>query len=190
MSMLNKELIQAVLKDDLTKTSQLIQQGAGVNSADNNFGDRPIFIAIENRSVKMVKLLIDNGAKVNFDDMLLLTPLMYAIQIKSVYSAEIVDLLLDRGANVNYEYLGATPLTYSLYRNPSYDIAKILIDHGADVNHMNTNRITPLMIVCSSGDEKLINLLLSRGANINIRNRDGKTAFDLLKEKHPHIYEK
>lgn len=184
--MLNKQLIEAVRKNNFSEAQTLIRQGAGVNSVDV-WGDRPIYIAIFNRSVKIINLLLDHGAKVNFGDSVLLSPLMYAIQINS---AEIVKLLVNRGADVNYEYLGATPLTYSLYHNPSYDIAKTLIDHGADVNNMNTSSITPLMIVCSSGNENLINLLLSRGANINIRNRDGKTAFDILQEKHPHIYEK
>jgi ankyrin repeat protein len=96
--------------------------------------------------------------------------------------------LIRQGADVNYIHLGASPLTWALYLKRHKKLVKFLIEHGADVNYFGSNRITPLMIACTNGNEKLIYLLLHRGADPNIINNDGKTAFDLLKERHPTKY--
>lgn len=183
------ELITAVDLNDVETAEQLIQQGANVNYIDD-FGFTPLFIAIRNKSIDMATMLVNHGARINIDHGPIDNgpiPLMYAIDMNSF---EIVKLLVNRGANVNYIHLGASPLTWALYLKRPNTIAELLIEHGADVNYFSSNRITPLMIACTNGNENLIHLLLSRGADPNIRNNDGKTAFDLLKEKHPHIYEK
>jgi ankyrin repeat protein len=183
------DLITAVERDKVKEAKELIQQGANVNYIDD-FGFMPLFIAIRNKSINMAKMLVNHGAHINTDHEpipLMYAPLMYAIDMNSF---EIVELLVNRGADVNYIHLGASPLTWALYLKRPNTIAELLIEHGADVNYFSSNKITPLMIVCTNGNEKLIHLLLSRGADPNIRNNDGKTAFDLLKEKNPHIYEK
>ncbi len=180
----DNDLITEVEQDKVKEAKELIQQGANVNYIDD-FGFTPLFIAIRNKSIDMATMLVNHGAYINIDHGS--TPLMYAIDMNSF---EIVKLLVNRGADVNYIHLGASPLTWALYLKRPNTIAELLIEHGADVNYFSSNRITPLMIVCTNGNEKLIHLLLSRGADPNIRNNDGKTAFDLLKEKHPHIYEK
>jgi ankyrin repeat protein len=191
---LGDELITAVEQNEVAKATQLIRQGADVNYIDD-FGFAPLFIAIRHKSINMVSLLVEHGANINFEHGT--TPLMYAIDMandvdlsKETFekSLKIVKLLVNRGADVNYIHLGASPLTWALYLKRHKKLVKFLIEHGADVNYFGSNRITPLMIACTNGNEKLIYLLLHRGADPNIINNDGKTAFDLLKERHPTKY--
>lgn len=61
-------------------------------------------------------------------------------------------------------------------------VLKFLIDKGADINAVDINGNTPLH-VASYYDYYYENIeeLISRGADRTIKNKDGKTAFDLAK---------
>jgi ankyrin repeat protein len=89
--------------------------------------------AIDTRSKDLVKLLIDNGARVNHEANLGLkrTPLQKAVEVDSL---EIVKLLLEEGADVNArpaERGGATAFQLAAIRGNCIIAAKLL-DCGAD----------------------------------------------------------
>jgi ankyrin repeat protein len=91
--------------------------------------------AIDTRNKDLVKLLIDNGARVNHEANLGLkrTPLQKAVEVDSL---EIVTLLLEEGADVNArpaERGGATAFQLAAIRGNCIIAAKLL-DHGADLH--------------------------------------------------------
>jgi len=82
-----------------------------------------------NKSIKIVKLLIDSGADVNIkQDINKVTPLMLAS------SKSITKLLIASGANINdKDYRGWTPLMWASSQGFKNKV-EILINAGADVN--------------------------------------------------------
>lgn len=93
-----------------------------------------VLLAIELRSTKLVKLLLDHGANVNLPARfrILRTPLQKACEVGSL---EIVKLLLDRGADPNGEPArcqGATALQLAAISG-NCRVAAELLDRGADL---------------------------------------------------------
>lgn len=81
--------------------------------------------------------------------------------------------------------MGHTPLGQAVLKNDS-SFARFLLKHDADSNAMSGSA-TPLMLAAQSGEKALFLLLLEHGANPYIKDAQGKTALDILKENYPQI---
>ena len=97
--------------------------------------------AVNNKNpeaVKVVKLLIDNGADINAADLFGSTVLMLAVASENSQSLDIIKLLVDRGADINAKNTknDETPLmaTIESKNRNTLDVVKFLINEGADVN--------------------------------------------------------
>lgn len=172
-------LIIAITKSKTDLAQLLINNGAHINPK-NGTENYPLRYAMQN-GVKMVKLLMDNGADIRNDDSketLLIypnicerAPLIYAA-IENKY--DIVKLLVEKGFDINrIDCRGDNALMYACMADVS--IVKLLLDNGADVNHINENKDTPLMWACDRVNGNITKLLIDRGANINVRNASGFT---------------
>jgi ankyrin repeat protein len=166
----------------------------------NNDGS-PLYLAISGKyKPEIVKILIENGADVNWKDnyygiSVLTNACIQTNMIKK--NTDIPSLLIENGADVNiHDKYGRSPIIYVCRENIStyYDLVKLLLDNGANVNDIqkynNNNKTsnkndnnTLLILECSKKGSDInidvINLLLERGANINAKNKLGKTAYDL-----------
>ena len=166
----------------------------------NNDGS-PLYLAVSGKyKPEIVKILIENGADVNWKDnyygiSILTNACIQTNMIKK--NTDIPRLLIENGADVNiHDKYGRSPIIYVCRENIStyYDLVKLLLDNGANVNDIqkynNNNKTsnkndnnTLLILECSKKGSDInidvINLLLERGANINAKNKLGKTAYDL-----------
>jgi ankyrin repeat protein len=66
-------------------------------------------------------------------------------------------------------------------------VAQLLISHGADVNMADANAATPLMVAAEKSPRikdpgHLVKLLLDHGAKPELKDSQGRTAFDLASE--------
>ncbi|OPB46915.1 hypothetical protein A0O28_0070390 [Trichoderma guizhouense] len=126
----------------------------------------------------LVKLLLDNGAKVDFkDEKFVETPLLIAAE-KGL--EDIVELLLDKGADVNsFDRPNDTPLGVAS-KAGHYGTVKLLLDNGArvDLTHYRYKH-TPLQEAAAWGHESVVELLLDRGADINARDPRGRSPLRL-----------
>lgn len=75
------------------------------------------------------------------------------------------------------------PLTalHEAVRTGDLDGIEILLDAGAEIDGLDGSGRTPLIRAASLQNERAVRLLVRRGANRDIKNKDGKTAFDILK---------
>ena len=120
-----------------------------------NFGDEsPLFFALRNGS--NVRLLLERGADVNYQNPFGKTPLFYAI---SFNDQVMVALLLDKGAAVNHRY--ALPTKDEAAPNCLYQV--------------QSGR-TPLMHAAQHADVAMLKLLLDRGANLKDIDAGGANA--------------
>ena len=220
-------LIIAVGNSYLETAKILIENGADVNSVDFegwsalsyavNNGDIEIakllltnkakindelLLAIKSPIVEsridMMKLLIDNGANINYADENEFTPLNTAIETGDM---ELTKFLITNGANVNSLMQdGVSLIVYAISQN-NMDLLQILIENGANVNNTTGDYWagSPLITASRLGLDNVVRILLSRNADINAVDMNGNTALHtaalnsqlsvikLLLEKNPNL---
>ena len=220
-------LIIAVGNSYLETAKILIENGADVNSVDFegwsalsyavNNGDIEIakllltnkakikdelLLAIKSPIVEsridMMKLLIDNGANINYTDENEFTPLNIAIETGDM---ELTKFLITNGANVNSLMQdGVSLIVYAISQN-NMDLLQILIENGANVNNTTGDYWagSPLITASRLGLDNVVRILLSRNADINAVDMNGNTALHtaalnsqlsvvkLLLEKNPNL---
>ena len=115
----------------------------------------------EERSPKLLKLLISHGASVNIPDCCSVTPLLKAVSTK--YSCkEIIRLLLKAKADIHYrDVKGQTILMYAVSGQADEDIISLLLKTGADPTLTDERGYTVLHHAVYYGRCDCLRLLLS-----------------------------
>jgi ankyrin repeat protein len=145
----------------------LLQHRANPNLRDND-EKTALWFAITNKHLKIVRLLVDAGTDLNYqDDLDGRTPLWPAILSRNL---EILEILLEAGANPNVEdRYGSTPLSETAYFG-YINFIMLLLENGADVNHQDRKRgSTALKNAASRGHFDVVRLLLDHGADVNMQ---------------------
>lgn len=129
---LNDKLILAVKNDDIELAKKLLADGAKASS----FHDQAIGLAVNNRNLAMVRILVEHGGNVNktlmpnSDTSLLL----FHAKNKNAWA---VELLLEAGADVDILNKEAeTPLIWAALNGDVETIA-VLLRYGADMNRVD-----------------------------------------------------
>jgi len=180
----------------------LHKNGADINEAASD-GSFPLVLAISQRNVPLVNLLLELGA--NVDNVYNYAPLLWALNQNEDGESEderidIVKLLLNYKANVNIVHNDVTPLLLSLaFESPKkIDLVSSLLNAGADVNKTNSSGGTPLLqsiYIYSRYDKQedkdnmleVIELLLKKGAKTEILTKDGNWSPLMLAANTNHI---
>jgi len=168
--------MKAVKEGDVRAARRFAQKsGVSVNIADKN-GNRPLYIACKNHDLKMVEMLLKNGAKYSVNvpnkkdkD----TPLRVACASHLNNRLKIVKLLIKYGGvesiNMPGKY-GAKPLEYACWYNGDINLVKFLVEHGADVSGLSLKR------ACQKNKLEVVEFLLQNGARsfVNMTGRYDK----------------
>ena len=103
-----------------------------VNAVVDKYGKTELMRAVENRNMKTVQYLINNGANVNLKDKFGRTVLNYAIWERD---QETVQTLIDNGANVNAtDKFGRTVLNYAIWEGDQETVQTLIDKYHAKVN--------------------------------------------------------
>ncbi|MBQ4875382.1 MAG: ankyrin repeat domain-containing protein [Rickettsiaceae bacterium H1] len=105
------------------------------------------------------------------------TALMYAAREGH---SDIAELLIEKHADVNAkDRSGRSPLWLAAH-NGNEKIVEQLLQGNAYVNAQTEEGSTPLIQAAEKGHKGVVNLLLNaKGIDINVKDRNGKTAYDL-----------
>jgi ankyrin repeat protein len=152
------------------------------NAYDSN-GETTLLKAIENRNLKEILNLINNGANIDQPSKNGWDTPLYCVVANN--NTDITHLLLKYGADAqcdkheNRHERALTPFFHAI-REGYLDIAQLLLDYGADINKSNHyfNR-TPLHTAVCNSQIELIKFLLKNGANKYLVDNNNKNARDL-----------
>ncbi|MCP4160315.1 MAG: hypothetical protein GY760_09600 [Deltaproteobacteria bacterium] len=158
----------------------LLLNKANVNTLDNNKSSSLHWAVFTNKikkpenRIKIVRLLIEYGAKKNLKNSNLTTPLHYAAV--NGYN-KVVHHLIQKKAHINSKDKdGRTPLIGAISTN-KIATAKLIINMGASLKMKDNMNNTALHFAANfTNDVGLVNLLINRGVPINKKNKNGSTA--------------
>jgi ankyrin repeat protein len=165
----NSALHISIYKKNREIINTLLQNKNIILNTVNKRGESPLItiIKINDYTVKdnedIIKELIKRGSGVNFVDKAGNSPLVYAVQKRSL---PIVKLLIKKGANVNYliKRTNKSILMYAIELG-EVEIVKHLVKSGADINFKNDKGVTILKKVCDIGNKEIFEFLVKYNVN-------------------------
>jgi ankyrin repeat protein len=153
-------------------------------------GKTALLYAVKEQQHDVVKLLLENGANINFAETGRKTSsIMYAslnydtnmlnILLSKKYKADI-NATDSQGNNALFfvfeKDILPGGLTSGYYQNRRENSIKKLIENGIDINKRNIYGKTPLMRASELYDFSILKLLIKNGADVNLRDNNGDTA--------------
>ena len=159
----------------LNMSDLLMDYGAQPNIQDEK-GNTPLMIAVQNEDVKLVNCLLARGANPNIPDKEDYYPLFEAV---NKGNKKIINSLIKYRADVNVaDKYGYTALMYASVLK-DVEISDILVSSKANVNAKDKNGMTALMHAAAMLNTDIVSYLVKRGkADVNLTDNEGTTAED------------
>ncbi|MGD9563574.1 MAG: ankyrin repeat domain-containing protein [Pyrinomonadaceae bacterium] len=169
-------LSRAVAADEVDEVRKLLAAGENVNGQDKNYdGVTPLFVAVENGNLEMVKLLLDHGADANAVDNTKRTPLM---SLDSDATPELVERLIRAGAETDARDQDGSTVLLQTLGDIDAEVLGALITAGVSLNAVGADGETALMKAAEVGDIELVKALVEAGAKVNETDKSGESAWD------------
>lgn len=172
----NSLLHFASARKSKTMVNTLLKYGIDIN-AKNSFNRTPVFNAITNNRLGIIKALFQHGElDLEAIDYTQRTPLLDAVARNR---EEIALEFLEQGADpLVRDAQGFTPLDYATMNN-NPRLAEALIKKGVDINGVDQDKCTALHCAAIHAHEAMLRFLLESGADRILKNKLGETALDM-----------
>lgn len=143
-------------------TGLLLGRGANKEHVISTDGRTILFDAIMKGSLQLTQLLLNHGARIDYQDSGGKTPLHMACNRPEF---EFGKLLLDRGVNNidQQDGLGRTPL-FNAVANGNVGVVKLLLDRGANIYIRNSHGLTTLHHALGRRNIEFVYLLIQAAA--------------------------
>ncbi|UNY98923.1 ankyrin repeat domain-containing protein [Zhouia spongiae] len=172
-----KNIINLVIKNDVQSVKKMLENGAEVNTEDNN--KRSLLLIATNKGYyAMARLLVKHGADVNQQAVNLDSPFLYA---GASGQTELVRLFLENGAkfDVFNRYYGSA-LIPACERGHVETVRLLANTKNYPIDHINRLGWTALMEAVILGDgskkyQQIVQILKEAGAKPDIPDHDGVT---------------
>ncbi len=187
----NFEIVNLLLENgakvNYTHWDKTRNQGCPLTNAAGSLSDERF---------QIVKLLVENGSDINYDDIAgndALSCAVYASFDRND-TIEIIEFFEQNGMNIYKKYSESeNTLLHKACERDSFLVIQYLIEkRGFDVNAVNAEGDTPLiysMRFASDRKMETLQFMLQSGADKEIKNKEGKTAYDYAVERHPEFVE-
>jgi ankyrin repeat protein len=155
---------QSVRDGDLPRLAKRLAEAPGLANAMHPDGNSLLYEAVGSPDIGVIEHLLNNGAKVNFQNHFGRTPLHRAADENR---EAVVRLLLANGAQVNArDCRGSTPLIVSS-EFAGLPVLKLLVEAGADVPTGNLYGRSALHNAAKRDDSAAVEFLIAQGARLN-----------------------
>jgi len=170
-------LIEAISKRNNAITGILMDAGADVNARGNGgFHKTPLGIAIENRQMDVIELLLRAGANVEARDEHGRTMLIQ----KAREDLEAIRILLEIGADIDARDDNGRTALISVFTTHGYgdytENVRFLVNAGVDLDTRDKDGETALMYAIRRRKFEVARILLAAGADPEIRDNRGRSA--------------
>ena len=170
--------VESFLRGKLVDVNVLVDTGVmGLGLRWDRWGATALHIASFERRFRIVRFLIEQGAKVNAKCTMGCPVIVWAIQRGD---ENIVRLLLEHKADPNVrDARDLTPIHIASLRE-KVEIVHLLLQYGADIDARDKYGRTPLCHICgcpiSSTRIEIARLLLDNGADLSAKDKGGYSA--------------
>jgi ankyrin repeat protein len=165
----------AVVRGDIEQVERHIHWDTDINTPFPN-GRYPLHEAAAKGRVIMLKLLLENDARLDVEDTEERTPLELAVLNGRTQAASV---LLRANAQLDASKI----LLVAARKNvEDRDVVRFLKEQGADFEVTDDQGNTPLMLAVSQKNHRLTHHLVEQGADVNATNKVGKTPLALAEE--------
>ena len=177
----DEHLVFAALLGEYSRVKELMEKGANMNVSTREDRETALHKACSAGHGNIVKLLLENNAKVNVRNKDGATPLHLACMEGHL---KIIQLLIDHGvADIvnSKDNLGWTPLREAC-EGEHFEIGKLLVANGADLESKNHDTVygrSLLHWACWNGNLKMCTFLVENSADIHSKDNFGKTAIKM-----------
>ena len=161
----------------------LIAKGAQVNHCNNIERISPLHGAAQKGQLNTIIILKNNGAIIDQQDRIGLTPFYYAVWHGQ---KEAVSYLHRLGAAINQQNMyNEQPPPLCVAAKQGYTaIVNFLINHYVNINIQDNSGSTPLHLAIHNHRQAIVNTLLTNHCDINIANFSGETPLHLAIKSH------
>ncbi len=145
--------------------THLIAAGASLHLQGEELGWTPLFEAVLEPGDALVKILLENGARVDARSHASFTPLHVACQAGNV---EAVARLLEAGSDPNdQDNLARWSPLHQAAANGDPGLVDLLVEHKAAIDSRDTRQSTPLHVAAWAGNAECLSRLLALGAALD-----------------------
>ncbi len=159
-------VFKAIDRNDLAAIrSEIEKDKQALNKPLPATGLTPLLMAISQRRVDAVQILLDLGADLNSKDRRGRTPLHLAIMKRR---PDVVQLVLEAKPDIDaLDNNESTPLMYAMIYRGDEQLVQQLLKGDADVSAKNRSGLTALQMACNYQRPEAALLFLEKGANPN-----------------------
>ena len=174
-------------EDGLKILKLLIDKNADVNIEIKPYwvgrhGSNPLQGAISSHNLGAVKILVENGAKINYQNSFGMTPLLMATTYCGSGALEIIEYLIGNGAIVNFSNNHVVKLMVESVGCSIEEFDQIVDLINAGTKSESTRKIanSHALIKASTdsyyASDRKVEYIISKGVNINFQDRKNRTA--------------
>ena len=166
--------IENCCKNEVIET--LIEKGVNVNEINDEEYFSPLYNACKKEEIRLVKLLIDNGAKL-LDSLVKNETGHILYYLSKDNCVDIIELLIENVIvefHKSYEYEEIFRIACMC---DSTEIVKLLLEHRAEVNvkFHGYDKMTPLHYASKNDSHEVVKFLIQSCADVNIGDEYGNT---------------
>ncbi|XP_057336435.1 putative ankyrin repeat protein RBE_0220 [Microplitis mediator] len=174
-------LTAAVGKNQVEMVAYLLRKNVKVNSDREVLS--PLQIAAKNKNTTIFKMLLERGAKINYNNIYKnKAPIKLAVEHSNV---EIARLIVK---HKNFGLKCDQSLLHTAVKYTNLEMVSLLLEICADVNEYDDSRSAPIHHAVKARYNDILQLLLDCGADINAKNKDGDTPVCLVLKQSDRRY--